>query len=273
MISASVSCLNTHYSDVIWASWRHGASTRLQIEKLFHYSGVIMGVMASQITSRTVVYSTVYAGADQRKHQSSASLAFVRGIHRWPMNSPNKGPVTRKMFHLMTSSCNNLFSVTTNWKRTPKPVLLALCEFNTAHFNGLVALTHRGRNKTIYQNGFSWMKMHEQRLKFHCIFLLGVQWYSSIGSDNGLAPSRRLGAVQATSHYLNQWWLLNWSIYSSLGLNELSDRASAETDKVCVFYMCIGPGLQVNADHFAAGSLPSWYDYGNINWKHNQHNT
>ena len=37
-------------------------------------------------------------GGDQRKHQSSASLAFVRGIHRWPVNSPHKGPVTRKMF-------------------------------------------------------------------------------------------------------------------------------------------------------------------------------
>ena len=45
-----------------------------------------------------IVYSTVYSGTDQSKHQSSASLAFVRGIHRWPVNSPNKGPVTRKMF-------------------------------------------------------------------------------------------------------------------------------------------------------------------------------
>ena len=43
-------------------------------------------------------YSTVYSGADQRKHQSPASLAFVRGIHRSAVNSPHKGPVTRKMF-------------------------------------------------------------------------------------------------------------------------------------------------------------------------------
>ena len=63
-----------------------------------HYSDVIIGAMASQITSPTIVYSTVYSGADQRKHQSSASLAFVRGIHRWPVNSPHKGAVTRKMF-------------------------------------------------------------------------------------------------------------------------------------------------------------------------------
>ena len=58
-----------------------------------HYNDVIMGAMASEITSLTIVYSTVYSGADhQRKQQSSASLAFVRGIHRWPVN-------------LMPSSC------------------------------------------------------------------------------------------------------------------------------------------------------------------------
>ena len=57
-----------------------------------------MGVIASQITSLAVVYSAVYSGADQRKHQSSASLAFVRGIHRWPVNSPHKRPVTRNFF-------------------------------------------------------------------------------------------------------------------------------------------------------------------------------
>ena len=69
----------------------------------YHYSDVIIGAMASQITSLTIVYSTVCSGADQRKHQSSASLAFARGIHRWPVNSPYKGPVTRNFFHLMTS--------------------------------------------------------------------------------------------------------------------------------------------------------------------------
>ena len=49
---------------------------------LMHYSDVMMGAMASQITSLTIVYSTVYLSLDQRKHQSSASLAFVRWIHR-----------------------------------------------------------------------------------------------------------------------------------------------------------------------------------------------
>ena len=57
-----------------------------------------MDAIASQITSFTIVYSTVYSDADQRKHQSSASLAFVRGIYRWPVNSPHKWPITRKIF-------------------------------------------------------------------------------------------------------------------------------------------------------------------------------
>ena len=57
-----------------------------------------MGAMASLITSLTIVYSTVYSGRDQRKHQSSASLVFVWGIHRGPVNSLHKWPVTRKMF-------------------------------------------------------------------------------------------------------------------------------------------------------------------------------
>ena len=63
-----------------------------------HYCVGIMEANASQITSLTIVYSAVYLGADQRKQQSSASLAFVRGIHRGPGNSPHKWPVTRKMF-------------------------------------------------------------------------------------------------------------------------------------------------------------------------------
>ena len=63
-----------------------------------HYGDIIMGAIASQITSLTIVYSTVNSDADQRKHQSSASLAFVRGIHWGLMNSPHKWPVTRKMF-------------------------------------------------------------------------------------------------------------------------------------------------------------------------------
>ena len=64
----------------------------------YHYIDVIVSAMASQITGDSIVCSTVCSGADQRKHQSSASLAFVRGMHQWPVNSLHTGSVTRKIF-------------------------------------------------------------------------------------------------------------------------------------------------------------------------------
>ena len=64
----------------------------------FHYNDVIMSTMASQITGVSNVCSTVGSGVDHRIHRSSASLVFVRGIHRWPVNSSHKRPETRKMF-------------------------------------------------------------------------------------------------------------------------------------------------------------------------------
>ena len=63
-----------------------------------HYSDAIMSAMASQITGVFSVYSTVCPGANQGKHQSSASLAFVRGMHQGTVDSRYKRAVTRKMF-------------------------------------------------------------------------------------------------------------------------------------------------------------------------------
>ena len=77
-----------------WATVRYFMTPPL----ITQCNDVIMGVMASQITSLKIIYWIVYSGAHQRKHQSSASLAFVWGIHRSPVNSPHKWPVTRKMF-------------------------------------------------------------------------------------------------------------------------------------------------------------------------------
>ena len=76
----------------------HQLRVSLTLYTFSHYNGDKMSAMASQITSLTIVYSAIYSGADQRKQQSSASLAFVRGIHRSLVNSPHKGPVTRKIF-------------------------------------------------------------------------------------------------------------------------------------------------------------------------------
>ena len=86
----------------IW--WHHHALSgihggdRKSAKLWVDYNDVTMSKIASQITSLTIVYSTVYSGPDQTKHQSSASLAFVWWIHRGPVNSPHKWPVTRKLF-------------------------------------------------------------------------------------------------------------------------------------------------------------------------------
>ena len=76
--------VNRSYMYFVWSS------------NVYHHSDVVMGAMASQITGVSIVYSIVCSDADQRKHQSPASLAFVRGIHRWPVNSPHRAPATRK---------------------------------------------------------------------------------------------------------------------------------------------------------------------------------
>ena len=83
---------------VIPKKFTQGFSQFMYMISALHYNDVIMSAMASQITSLTSVYSTIYSGADNIKHESSAPLAFVRGIYRGPMNSPHKWPVTRKMF-------------------------------------------------------------------------------------------------------------------------------------------------------------------------------
>ena len=100
-----------------------------------------MGTMASQITSLTIVYWTVYSSANQRKHKSSASLAFVRGIHRWPVNSPHKGPVMRKML---------LFDdVIMTWINTSRPNQngrhfaedIIICSFLNENFDILIQIS------------------------------------------------------------------------------------------------------------------------------------
>ena len=112
-----------HLQDILWNTRADSRFTTNQWETSLigwpghqpriHYDDVIMSVTASQITSLTIVYSTVYPGADQSKHQSSASLAFVWGIHRGPVNSPHKWPVTRKMFPFddVIMSALNMLSV------------------------------------------------------------------------------------------------------------------------------------------------------------------
>ena len=97
-------------------------------------------------------------------------------------------------------------------------------------------LTHRGRDKIaailqmIFWNAFSWMKMYDLRLKYQWNLCVGVQltifqhWFR-----------KWLGADQATSHYLKQWWLIYWRMYVSLGLSELNFDAMSGVHMVSVW--------------------------------------
>ena len=107
-----------------------------------HYSHVIMSAMASQITAVTIVYSIVCWGADKKKHQSSASLAFVRGIHRWPVNSPHKGPVTRKMFPFDDVIMKLTFFWWSELGCIPKRLFLTFFFLNLVGFNQLFVIPH-----------------------------------------------------------------------------------------------------------------------------------
>ena len=91
-----------HISCVVTRNYAMGRVMQARLSRylvlILHSSDVIMSAMASQSTCVFIVCSTVCSSADQRKHQNTASLAFVRGIHRWPVDSAHKGLVTRKMF-------------------------------------------------------------------------------------------------------------------------------------------------------------------------------
>ena len=107
MIPYNINLLSTELMTKTW-SWYQLSITARYILTIYnvklnmlnwlplkHYNAVIVSVMSSQITSLTIVYSTVYPDADQRNNQSFVSLAFVRGIHWWSVSFPHQ--VTWKM--------------------------------------------------------------------------------------------------------------------------------------------------------------------------------
>ena len=106
---------------------------------------------------------------------------------------------------------------------TSVPCCTYLISILSLRISRRLQLTHWGRDKmdaifqTTFSNGYSWMKIYEFRMKFHWSLFLRFQltifqhWFRWW-----------LDADQATSHYLNQWWIVCWRIYASLGLNELT---------------------------------------------------
>ena len=136
-----------------------------------------------QIASLTIVYSTVYSATDRRIHQSSASLAFVSGIQRSPVNSPHKVPVTRKMFLFddviiaMHDESITWWHIQYSWffvhVITPQ-------KYGKVCNIGYTINTLRPRqmdaiSQTMFSNAFSWMKICEFRLSFHWSLFPRVQ--------------------------------------------------------------------------------------------------
>ena len=156
-----------------------------------------MSLMASQITSLTIVYSAVYSGADQRKLQSSASLAFVRWIHRGSANSPHKRPVTRKMFPFDDVIMNvKLFKV-----RFTHDVSMPWRRFPYYWF-----LCWSGRRSTSHQCIFLTKALKSDALMgFFCLFFW---WGWEGGVDGG-------------------WWWWGWWWCQNKVLNQQSTHVTA----------------------------------------------
>ena len=162
-----------------------------------HYIDLIMSVMTSQITSLTIVYPTVYSGADQRKHQSSMPLAKVRGIHRWPVNSPPKGAVTWKMFPF-----NDIIMECPFWTDWRKMILLVKrCSTVVCwHYCRNVSTGHEDLTDGPYlkllddKSHGRWSSCFLGKARINTL-RLGVHYASAnwiiIASGNGLSPVRR----------------------------------------------------------------------------------
>ena len=144
-----------------------------------HYIDVIMTTMASQITSLTVIYSTVYSDSDQRKHQSSASLAFVWGIHRDRWIPRTTGQLRGKCFHLMTSS----------WRYFPYSVTSSLNVTSVAAFHcneipsSLYYKTHFSRQLDCWSLRCSW-SIACRRCSSYIFIINLAPGFNGLGKDN-----------------------------------------------------------------------------------------
>ena len=162
-----------------------------------HHSDVIMSAMTSQITSVSVVYSNVCSGADQRKHQSSASLAFVRGFYRWPVNSPHKGSVTRTKIPFDDV-------IMANW-RSPSVTVSFTCAQNVVFQRKINFCVDVER---IVYFPYVWLcficflfKITHIHIRFVCVYLEFTLLSSTWWTQNGFKSARR-----EDENFLNTRW-------------------------------------------------------------------
>ena len=156
-----------------------------------------MGTIASQIISPTIVYSIVYSDADQRKHQSSASLAFVRGVRRGPVNSPHKWPLTRKMFPfddviMLTDA------VTTSFVNTHKSIIKTNLNSSTPKTKSIKSSCYMYRSH-LYPN----MATTVSTDVFIWAYELGYVDFHCVGDNNSRNPFHRFIHIGSSWTYID----------------------------------------------------------------------
>ena len=144
-----------------------------------------MGSIASQITSLAIVYSSVYSGIDQRKHQSSASLAYVWGIHRRPVNSPHKGPVTQKMIPFDDVIMQNAHRVKL---RMYCPRIL--CVVSAYNHDDVIEWKHSPRYWP-FVRGIHWSPVDSPyKDQWRGALMLSLIWTNSLANNRGVGDLR-----------------------------------------------------------------------------------
>ena len=162
-----------------------------------------MSAMTFESTSLAAVYASVYSGANQRKHQSSSSLAFMRGIHRWPVNSPHKGQQRGKCFHLMTSSWSDV----TSWRCSDDAFLekkmypTDICQYPGLAVKGSIKIwKSRYSNQTIDNYSLLTWKCFWYSTKYVKLYQLCNTFQLTSKSQNIPRPCKRWKAKYRNIH-------------------------------------------------------------------------
>ena len=172
-----------------------------------HCNNVMIGAIASQITSLTIAYSTVSSGADQRKHQSSASLAFVRGIHRSAVNYPHKRPVKRK-----TCPTDDVIMAS---QYLPM-IIFNLCSCLSSFIQNITAL--RKWRQTYHIEFIQTSAWYEFAINIRLIILLHIMHLNTTKRNYDIIPwANIIGAyVQTTMLWCCPFLLNEWNVQSHL---------------------------------------------------------
>ena len=175
-----------------------------------------MSVIVSQITSLTIVYSSVYSGADQRKHQSSASLPFVRGIHRWPVNSPHKGPVTRKLFPF--DDVIMLFHpvIATHMSDIYKDIIGSSDDLSVVHGLNWIMMTLSNALLALYERN---PPVTGGKLMFF------ICAWTSVPANNQGAGNLKSNRAHDDVIVMWTWWLSSCSIHITFYIIEIFDKS------------------------------------------------